>query len=72
MLGGQQVRLDQGARPWNSAVSADTGGVLYRKWRQKEERQKPWFASFAQNADNIVGQRLLCNVIAYNKATGRY
>eukprot|EP00012_Vannella_robusta_P000637 CAMPEP_0206188882 /NCGR_PEP_ID=MMETSP0166-20121206/3850_1 /ASSEMBLY_ACC=CAM_ASM_000260 /TAXON_ID=95228 /ORGANISM="Vannella robusta, Strain DIVA3 518/3/11/1/6" /LENGTH=411 /DNA_ID=CAMNT_0053604717 /DNA_START=112 /DNA_END=1347 /DNA_ORIENTATION=+ len=53
MLGGQQVRLDQGARPWNSAVSADTGGVLYRKWRQKEERQKPWFASFAQNADNI-------------------
>jgi len=38
--------LDQKAKPWNSAVSADTGGVIYRKWRQQEEKKKPWFKSF--------------------------
>merc|ERR1712137_116360 len=53
MLGGQQIRLDQGAKPWNSAVSADTGGVIYRKWRQKEEKEKPWFTSFAKSTNGI-------------------
>lgn len=46
LLSGQQVRLRQGARAWNSAVRADTGGVLYRKWREKAEKQKPWFKGF--------------------------
>mmetsp|Transcript_69480 Transcript_69480/g.104849 ORF Transcript_69480/g.104849 Transcript_69480/m.104849 type:complete len:265 (+) Transcript_69480:80-874(+) len=54
MLGGQQIRLDQGARPWNSVVSADTGGVIYRKWRQKQEKEKPWFRSFSKNSQEIT------------------
>ena len=47
LLAGQQVRLLQGARPWNTAVSADTGGVIYRKWRERAERSKPWFGGYS-------------------------
>ena len=46
LLGGQQVRLGQGANPWKTAVSADTAGVLYRKWRDSAEKLNPWFGSY--------------------------
>ena len=50
LLGGQQVRLLQGALPWKSMVSADSGGVMYRKWRSKTEKNRPWFGGFSANS----------------------
>lgn len=49
------MRLLQGALPWKSSVSADTGGLLYRKWRAKTEKNKPWFGGFSAN--NILQLR---------------
>ena len=46
LLVGQQVRLLQGAKAWNTAVSADTAGVLYRKFRDRAEKTNPWFGGF--------------------------
>ena len=50
LLGGQQVRLNQGAKAWNTSVSADTGGVLYRKWRDRAEKSNPWFGNFSSDS----------------------
>jgi len=52
LLGGQQTRLFQGANPWNSAVSADVGGVLYRKWRQRQDKIDFWFKSYSLKIQN--------------------
>jgi len=55
MLGGQQIYLLNGAKPWNTAVNADKVGVKYRRWREKEEaRRDPWFAGFQQQTSAAV------------------
>lgn len=54
MLGGQQIYLLNGAKPWNTAVNADKVGVKYRRWREKEEARKdPWFVGFQQQTTAV-------------------
>jgi len=51
MLAGQQIRLHQGAKAWNTAVAADRLGVIYRRWREKAEKTtKPWFGGYSHRA----------------------
>jgi chlorophyllide a oxygenase len=53
LLHGQQLRLAQGAKPWNSSIQVDQLPKLYRQWFKKT---KGWFAGFGKDVEDLTSE----------------
>lgn len=59
MLLGQQVRLEQGARPWNCPVKEDGLAARYRRWHDEHEDEQTWFKQFSSPKRSTAREEVL-------------
>jgi len=51
MLKGQQDRLRQGAKEWNSPIQIDNLPKAFRQWWKLAMKKKPWFQGYSDQKD---------------------